>query len=419
MHRFVYKNNNLYCENLKIENIAHKVKTPFYLYSYSTLLDHYNKLKKAFAPIKPLICFSMKSNSSLAICRALVKQGAGLDIVSGGELYKALKAGADPKKIVYASVGKTAMEIDTAIRKGILFFNVESIPELIMIEKMCKRHQRRIKVCLRVNPDVKADTHRYITTGVSENKFGLDFYTARKVFFRRDNFPHLEIAGLHMHIGSQITDKKPFVKALRRLSSLIKDLRADGIRVHYVNIGGGLGIIYRKERPQTAQDYANEILPILKGLDAKIILEPGRFISGNSGILVARVLYVKKTRKKRFIIVDAGMNDLMRPSLYEAYHEILPLRRSGSRRMSKADVVGPICESSDYIAKDRSLPQAKEGDFLAVMSAGAYGFSMSSNYNARPRAAEVMVIKGKHYVVRRRETYEDLVKGETIPKVLR
>jgi len=418
MHRFMYKRNNLYCENLKIENIAHEVKTPFYLYSHATLLDHYRKLRDAFVPLKPLICFSMKSNSNLAICRALIKEGAGLDIVSGGELYRALKVGADPKKIVYASVGKTAMEIDTAIRKGILFFNVESIPELIMIEKMCKRHHKRIKVCLRVNPNVKANTHHYITTGVSENKFGLEFETAKAVFTQTNNFPHLDIVGLHIHIGSQITEKAPFVKALRRLSTFVKSLRSDGIRIEYVNIGGGMGITYQKERPQTAQGYAKAIIPILKKLKVHVILEPGRFISGNSGVLITKVLYVKKTQRKRFIIVDAGMNDLMRPALYEAYHEIIPLKKSGRRSLSKADVVGPICESGDYIAKDRLLPQVKEGQLLAVMSAGAYGFSMSSNYNSRPKVAEAIVVKGRCYIIRRRETYKDLIRGESIPRVL-
>lgn len=416
----MYKNNNLYCETVKIGNIAHRIKTPFYLYSYATLLDHYRKLRKAFAQVRPLICFSMKSNSNLAVCRALVKEGAGLDIVSGGELYKALRVGADPKRIVYASVGKTAMEIDTAIKKGILFFNVESTPELVMIEKICKRRHRRTKVSLRINPGVRAETHRFITTGISENKFGLDFNTLRMIFRKRATFPHLDIIGLHIHVGSQITNKAPFVRALRKITSFIEELRASGIRIDYVNIGGGMGIIYSKERPQTAQDYAKAIVPLLKKLKIKVILEPGRFISGNSGILITKVLYVKETARKRFIIVDAGMNDLIRPALYSGYHEILPLKlsRGLGRRLIKADVVGPICESADFLAKNRRLPRVKEGDLLAIMSAGAYGFSMSSNYNARPRAAEVMVIKGRYYTVRQRETYQDLIRGESIPRVL-
>ncbi len=416
----MYKNNNLCCETVKIEDIARKVGTPFYLYSYATLLDHYRKLRKALAPIKPLICFSMKSNSNLAVCRALVKEGAGLDIVSGGELYKALRVGADPRKIVYASVGKTAMEIDVAIRKGILFFNVESIAELVMIEKICKRRRKKMRISLRINPSVKAATHHFITTGISENKFGIDFNAARMIFRRRQAFPHLDIIGLHMHIGSQIIDKAPFVNALRKMACFIKELRADGIRVDYINIGGGLGIIYSKERPQTARSYAKAVLPILKKLKVKVIFEPGRFISGNSGVLITKVLYVKQSPGKRFIIVDAGMNDLIRPALYDAYHEILPVKSLGGRqRLLKADVVGPICESADFLAKNRRLPEVKEGDLLAVMGTGAYGFSMSSNYNARPRAAEVMVIRGRYYIVRQRQTYQDLIRGEVIPKVLR
>lgn len=418
MHRFTYKNNNLYCEGLKVEDIAHRVKTPFYLYSQATLLDHYRKLKKAFSPISPLICFSMKSNSNMAVCRTLVNEGAGLDIVSGGELFKALRIKVNPRKIVYASVGKTATEIDAAVRKGILFFNVESTPELVIIEKICKRRNRKTKVSLRINPDVKADTHQYITTGVSESKFGLDFNTARRIFLRRDLFPHLDIVGLHIHIGSQITNSRPFVMALRKTASFIKELRAKGVKIDYLNIGGGMGIVYSREQPQTAEEYAKATLPILRKLNVKVILEPGRFISGNSGILVTKILYVKKATKKRFIIVDAAMNDLLRPSLYHAHHEILPLRHMSRQHFTKADIVGPICESGDYLAKDRRLPDVKEGDLLAVMSAGAYGFSMSSNYNSRPRVAEVMVIKGSCHIVRRRETYKDLIRGEVVPRTL-
>ncbi len=419
MHKFNYRNNNLYCENVKIEDIARKTGTPFYLYSHGTLIDHYRKLRAALAPVKPLICFSMKSNSNLAVCRSLVKEGAGLDIVSGGELFKALKAGADPRKIVYASVGKTAMEIDTAIRKNILFFNIESIPELVLIEKICKMRHRRARVSLRINPDVKAHTHHFITTGISENKFGLNFNTAAEIFAKRNAFPHVDIIGLHMHIGSQIIQQAPFVNALRKLSLFVKALRANGARIDYINIGGGMGIIYSNEQPQTAKDYARAILPILKSLKARIIIEPGRFISGNSGILVTKVLYVKEAHRKRFVIVDAGMNDLIRPALYDAYHEILPIKKNTNLRSIKADVVGPICESADFIAKDRKLPRFSEGDLLAVMSAGAYGFTMSSNYNSRPRAAEVMVTGNKFHVVRRRETYQDLIRGESIPGILK
>ena len=419
MHHFKYKNNNLYCESVDIVKIADEVKTPFYLYSYKTFIDHYRKIKDAFKSLKPLICFSMKSNSSLSVCKALIKAGAGLDIVSGGELYKANKIGADPKRIVYASVGKTALEIDRALKAGILFFNVESIPELVLIERLCGRGDRRAQIAVRVNPGVKASTHKYITTGTHENKFGIDENTVEKIFKEKGRFPHLDIIGLHIHIGSQITDSAPFVKAIRKASKLIATLRRRGHRIDYLNIGGGLGIVYNKERPQTAKEFAKATTPILKKLKVNLILEPGRFISGNSGVLVTKVLYVKKSPGKNFMIVDAGMNDLMRPSLYEAYHEILPLRRSKSRKTTKFDVVGPICESGDFIARSRRLPLIKESEYLAVMGAGAYGFSMSSNYNARPRAAEVMVIRGRYYITRRRERYADLIRGEKIPRALR
>ena len=418
MHRFKYRNNNLYCESVRVSDMAEDIGTPFYLYSHGTLIDHYRKIRDAFSSIKPLICFSMKSNSSLSVCRALVRSGAGLDIVSGGELFKARKVKADPEKIVYASVGKTAMEIDNAIKAGILFFNVESIPELIMIEKLCARSGQRARVCVRVNPGVEAHTHHYITTGTKQNKFGIDKDTVIKIFDSKKEFAHLDIIGLHVHIGSQITQSAPFVKAIKILSGLIRDLRKAGHRIDYLNIGGGLGIIYHKERPQTAKDFAGAVMPFLKKLGVRLILEPGRFICGSSGILVTRVLYVKKTPHKNFIIVDAGMNDFMRPSLYGAYHEIVPLVRSDSRRKAIFDVVGPICESGDFMAKDRRLSLVKEGEFLAVMGTGAYGFSMASNYNARPLGAEVMVINGKYYVTRKRQAYDDLIRGEEVPGIL-
>lgn len=419
MHHFKYRNNSLYCESIKVQDIAEEVGTPFYLYSYRTLIDHYRKIKEAFASLRPLICFSMKSNSNLSVCRALVKAGAGLDIVSGGELFRAMKVKADPKRIVYASVGKTSIEIDRAIRAGILFFNVESLPELVVIERLCARSKKRARVSVRVNPGVETHTHRYITTGTQQDKFGIDADTVIRIYREKDKFPHLDIIGLHIHIGSQITESPPFIKAIKRVSSLIKILRNEGHRVDYLNIGGGLGITYHKERPQTAEQFARAVIPLLERLNIKLILEPGRFISGNSGILVTRVLYVKKTKVKNFIIVDAAMNDLMRPTLYGAYHDILPVaRRPSPVGHKKFDVVGPICESGDFLAKDRSLPLVKEGEFLAVMGAGAYGFSMSSNYNARPRCAEVMVIGPRYYVTRKRETYSDLIRGEKIPQVL-
>jgi len=420
MHYFKYNKAKLYCESVCVEKIAKDVGTPFYLYSYKTLISHYMKIKEAFKSLKPVICFSMKSNSNLSVCQALLKAGAGLDIVSGGELFKARKLGADPKKIVYASVGKTATEINDALKAGILFFNVESMPELALIDRLCERMKKRAKVAIRVNPGVKAKTHKYITTGTKSNKFGIDEDTTLRIFNNSVKFKHIDIIGIHIHIGSQIIQVDPFLKAIRKVSSLIGVIRKAGHRVDYLNIGGGLGIVYNDEKPQTAKDFAKAVIPMLNKLNVKLILEPGRFISGNSGILVTKVLYVKKTLGKSFMIVDAGMNDIMRPSLYDAFHEILPVvRGSSGQEKQKFDVVGPICESGDFIAKGRKLVPASEGDFLAVMSAGAYGFSMSSNYNARPRAAEVMVINGKYYIVRKRESYQDLVRGEVIPKVLK
>lgn len=419
MHEFRYRGQQLYCENVNISRIASSVGTPFFLYSYDTLIDHYNKLATALAKFEPLICFSMKANSNLAVLRVLVKAGAGLDVVSGGELFKALKVGCSPKKIVYASVGKTEKEIATAIESKILFFNVESLPELAMIDRIAHRLGKVVDCALRVNPDIDPKTHRFITTGKAENKFGLDFGIVEEIFTHRGNYPNVRIRGIHLHIGSQIVRSQPFCKAIRKVADFIRKLEGKDIRIEWLNIGGGLGIIYKDETPQTAECFARAISPILKELDVRLILEPGRFIAGNSGILVTKVIYVKKTRARNFVIVDAAMNDLIRPSLYGAYHEVLPVIKSLARRRIPADVVGPVCESGDVLARNRRLPELESGELLAIMGAGAYGFTMSSNYNSRPRAAEVMVIKGKIYTVRQRETYEDLIKGENIPKELR
>jgi len=419
MHDFKYRGNRLYCESVNIESVARKVGTPFYLYSYKTLLDHFRKIKKAFSSIDPLICYSMKANSSLAIVKSLVKAGAGLDIVSGGELYKALKVGCPANRIVYASVGKTEEEIIEAIRRGILFFNVESLPELDLINEVSRRQNRVAQVAIRINPDVEPGTHQYITTGKLTNKFGMDFLTARKIFAQRKRFPNLNINGLHMHIGSQIIAGEPFLDAIRRVVRFIDNLKFLGIRLEYLNIGGGLGIIYKDEKPQTADDFARAVAPILKRTGLKIILEPGRFIVGNAGILVTRVLYIKKSINKIFVIVDAGMNDLIRPSLYQAYHEIVPLNKTLGRPTRTVDVVGPICESGDFFAKDRKMTLPNEGDFLAIMSAGAYGFSMSSNYNSRKRPSEIMAKANKFFVVRKRQAYQDLLEGETIPSFIK
>jgi len=415
MHDFNYRHNNLYCESVNIEGLARKYGTPLYVYSRNTLISHYRKIKEAFSQINPMICFSMKANSNLAICKALVREGAGLDIVSGGELYRAFKTGVSSRKIVYAGVGKTEKEIEIAIRHHIFFFNVESIPELELINRVAGRLGIRQKVAIRINPDIKARTHKYITTGHDENKFGIDFKTAKKIFLRKSRYKNLNMSGIHIHIGSQIVDAGPFVRAIERIAGFIKDLESHGAAIRWLNIGGGLGIIYSRERPQTAKEYAKAVLPVLKKVKANIILEPGRFIAGNAGVLVTRIQYIKETPSKNFAIVDAGMNDLIRPSLYEAYHEILPVKSSsysGSKEIRVFDVVGPICESGDFLGKDRKFISLREGDLLSVMGAGAYGFSMSSNYNSRPRAAEVMVEESKTKLIRRRETYEDLIRTE-------
>lgn len=419
MHEFNYKNKQLYCEQVKVEDLAAKYGTPLYVYSYHTLMDHFIKLEEAFADVNPLICYSVKANSNLAILKALVDRGAGLDIVSGGELYRAIKAGCPPEKIVYASVGKTEREIEEAIRKGILFFNVESAPELENINRIAKKLNRIPNIAIRINPDVEPKTHKFITTGKLTNKFGIDLKSAHKIILLRNSLLNVNISGLHIHIGSQITESKPFVAAINKIVNFIAHLKEEGIALEYLNIGGGLGVVYDNEKPQTALGYARRVLPLLKKTRLKIIMEPGRFIAGNAGIMVAKVLYVKSTPKKKFVIVDAGMNDLIRPALYGAYHQITPLNLSGPRaRKEKVDVVGPICESGDFFAKERYLCKVKEGDYLAIMGAGAYGFSMSSNYNSRRRAQEVMVVKDKIFIIRKRDSYDDLLRNEIIPAFL-
>ncbi len=414
MHDFRYKNNQLYCEDVNIQGLAQRYGTPLYIYSRHTLLDHYEKLKNAFSGVDALICYSVKANSNLAILKALVEKGAGLDIVSGGELFRAIKAGCPAERIVYASVGKTDKEIEEALNIGILFFNVESAPELENINRIAKKLNKRARVAIRLNPDVEAKTHKFITTGKLTNKFGIDFDNARRILKSRGEFSNLEISGIHIHIGSQITVSQPFVSAIKKVINFIGGLKKEGVILQYLNIGGGLGIVYDDERPQTAIRYARKVLPLLKKTGLKIILEPGRFIVGNAGILVSQVLYVKSTPRKKFIIVDAGMNDLIRPALYGAYHQILPIKKAEGKRqkIEKVDVVGPICESGDFFAKERKMQQVKEGDYLAVMSAGAYGFSMSSNYNSRCRPAEVMVSGSKAFVIRERDSRQDLIRSE-------
>jgi len=424
MHDFHYKNGQLYCEQVPVSEIAEQVGTPFYLYSRKTITDHYAKLEKAFRSVNPLICFSMKSNSNLAFLSTLVRQGAGLDIVSGGELYRALNAGCPPEKIVYAGVGKTRPEISQAIDAGILLFNVESIPELETIDTIARSKRQTANVSLRINPGIDPKTHRHITTGKKGTKFGIDFQTAFEIFLERNDLPNLNISGLHVHIGSQITSGDPFVKALKKVLDFVKSLEKEKIEIQYLNLGGGLAAVYHEENPQSADQYAARLLPLLRKTrfaDKKhrrgmLIFEPGRFIAANSGIFVTSVLYVKKTREKNFVIVDGGMNDLIRPALYDAYHEIASVKKPDSAATMLSDVVGPICESGDFLGTGRKLPVGlNPEDLLAVFGTGAYGFTMSSQYNSRPRSPEVMV-SGRYFeVVRTRETYRDLVRGERPP----
>ncbi len=418
MHDFVYKNGELYCEGVPVKSVAQRVGTPFYLYSSNTLTNHVKAFAGAFEGTPHLICFALKSNSNGAVLRLLGREGAGADIVSGGELFRALRAGIPPKKIVYAGVGKRRDEIEYALKIDILMFNVESGEELLALDRAAKEMHVKARIALRVNPNIDPKTHAYISTGLKENKFGIPIEQALEHYQTAKNLSHVEVVGIHQHIGSQITEIRPFVDAIEKLVSFVKDLRSAGMSIQYINIGGGLGITYKDETPPLPKELAKAIQPLLKDCGCTLVLEPGRAIVGNAGILVTSVLYHKVSGEKRFLIVDAGMNDLIRPSLYEAYHEIKPVIEPASSHKAIFDVVGPICESGDFLAKDRKMPEVKHGDLLAVMGAGAYGFSMSSNYNSRLRVAEVVVKGNEYFIVRERETYNDLIRSEKVPRWL-
>lgn len=418
MHYFEYKQGELYCEGVPVSRVAQQVGTPFYLYSYKTLVRHFNVFNEAFEGIPHLVCYSMKANSNLALIRLFVNLGGGVDVVSGGELYRALKGGADPQKIVFSGVGKKEDEIEYALKAGILMFNVESSMELRTINEVAGRMNRKAPISIRVNPDIDARTHPYITTGLKQNKFGIDILRAPMAYRLASELPNLDVVGIDCHLGSQLVEVEPFVDALKKLKSLVDSLRKEGMEVRYLDLGGGLGITYNDEEPPDPVEYASNILDEIRSFDCTLILEPGRVIVGNAGILVSRVLYTKENEEKRFIIVDAAMNDLVRPSYYGSFHQVLPVGKE-NREEIVADVVGPICESSDFLAKGRRIPRLHQGELIAVMSAGAYGFSMSTNYNSRPRAAEVLVQDDKVHVIRKREEYGDLVRGEEIPEFLR
>jgi len=415
MHHFAYREDELYCEDVAVQKIAAEIGTPFYLYSHATLTRHFKAFSEAFAGMQKLICFSAKANTNLAILKLFATAGCGLDIVSGGELFRGMQAGFTPDRIVYSGVGKRVDEIDYALKSDILMFNLESLDELKLINQRAGQLNQRARIAIRVNPDVDPKTHPYISTGLKKNKFGIDTATALEGYRLAGSLKNIEVIGIDCHIGSQITEAGPFEDALKSIKDLIRQLKSElGIQIQYIDMGGGLGITYADETPPSLKEYAKAFLENLEGMGLTLILEPGRVLVGNAGVLVTCVLYKKVGKGKKFIIVDAGMNDLMRPTLYNAFHAIEPIVRNQAP-LTVADVVGPICESGDFLAVDRNLTEANADDLLAVMSTGAYGFVMSSNYCSRPRVAEVMVKNDQYHVVKKRETYQDLVKGESIP----
>lgn len=418
MHHFLYQNNELYCENVPVRKIAEKVGTPFYLYSHATLVRHFQTFNNAFEGTDRLICYSAKANTNQALLKLFATLGGGLDIVSGGELYRGLQAGFSADRIVYSGVGKRIDEIDYALKEGILMFNVESIDELTVLDRRAGLLGKVASIALRVNPDVDPKTHPYISTGLEKNKFGIKIKSALEGYKYAHQLPNIAVKGIDCHIGSQITEATPFKDALKGLVTLVNTLLDIGIHIQYMDVGGGLGIVYDDESPPLPDEYAKAVTEALKGTQLRLILEPGRVIVGNAGILVTQVLYRKKGKDKEFVIVDAAMNDLIRPVLYNAYHAIWPVKENWDNVIN-ADIVGPICETGDFLALDRQIPDIKQNEFLAVMSAGAYGFVMSSNYCSRLKVAEVMVKENDFHVIRYREEYPDLIRSESLPPFLR
>ena len=432
MHSFQYRDSKLHCEDVDLARPAEEFGTPLYVYSAGTILDHYRRMDEALAPLDHLICYAVKANSNRAILKLLAEAGAGFDIVSGGELFRALKSGADPQKITFAGVGKTRDEIEYALEQRVHSFNVESEAELGLIDKIAASKKTRAPIALRVNPDVDPHTHKYISTGSHENKFGIALDDASRIYERASKMANIDIVGVQMHIGSQITEAGPFAAAINKVAPLARELKSKyGIK--FFSIGGGMGIIYRRALESgsgkwwhdhgaeksafSVRDYADAIIPPLRDLGLRVLVEPGRFIVGNAGVLLTRVLYIKSSAAKTFAIVDAGMNDLIRPALYQGYHEIVPVEQRLSAESSAAspariDIVGPVCESGDFFALDREMPEPREGDLLAIMSAGAYGFNMASNYNSRPLPAEALVRGDRIKLIRKRQTWEDLTRNE-------
>ncbi|MEW6347661.1 MAG: diaminopimelate decarboxylase [Thermodesulfobacteriota bacterium] len=421
MHYFHYKDDRLCCEDVPIDAICDEFGTPVFVYSKATLQRHFDVFKAPFRTLDHLICFSVKACSNLSVIKLFADMGSGVDIVSGGELFRSLKAGVDPSKIVYSGVGKKVSEIDEALAAGILLFNVESEEELAAIDQRARGMGKKAQVALRINPDVDPKTHPHITTGLRENKFGIEMARAVVIYRAAKDMAGIDPVGVDCHIGSQLTQIGPIIEAVARLKHLIGALAAEGIPIRYLDIGGGLGIPYHDEEPPPPSEYGAQICGLVSDMGLTLILEPGRVLVGNAGILVTQVLYRKHGPDKAFVIVDAAMNDLMRPTLYKAHHEVWPVKKASShdpREKIVADLVGPICESGDFFARHREMDPVQSGELLALMSAGAYGFSMSSNYNSRPRACEVLVDGPEYFLIRKREAYEDLIRGEEIPRTL-
>lgn len=417
MDYFEYRNGELFCEDVPVKAVARKVGTPFYLYSLGTFERHFRVFDGAFAGMPHLVCYSLKANSNGALVRTVAKLGGGADIVSGGELYRAIEAGIPANRIVYSGVGKSAGELRYAIETGIRMINIESEGEFLVLKKLSRKMKKKVPVSIRVNPEIDPKTHPYITTGLKKNKFGVLWGEAARLYREIAAEDYLAPVGISSHIGSQILELGPFIEAVTSLKSMILELKGQGIAIEMLDIGGGLGISYKDELPPHPDEYARVVKENLGDMGITLIMEPGRVIVGNSGIFVTRMLYVKRTAGKTFYVVDGAMNDLVRPSLYNAYHEILPVDENKGKTLV-VDLVGPICESGDFFAKDRELAELKEGSLVAVKGAGAYGFAMSSNYNSRRRAAEVLVKGGEFYVVRKRETLKDLTRGESTPSFL-
>jgi len=432
VHSFRYRDGKLYCEDVDLARVADELRTPTYVYSAGTILDHHARLNAALAALDHLICYAVKANSNRAILKLLADAGTGFDIVSGGELYRVLAAGGDPAKCTFAGVGKSREEIEYALEQRVYSFNVESEAELDHIDRIAGSKETRAPIALRVNPDVDPHTHEYISTGLHENKFGIALDRIGAVYEQAAKMRNVEIVGVQMHIGSQIAEAKPFASAIGKVAPIVRELKSRyGIK--FLSVGGGMGIVYQRALESgsgkwwhehssesfafSVRDYAEAIVPPLRKLDVRILVEPGRFLVGNGGVLLTRVRYIKKTGAKKFAIVDAGMNDLIRPALYQSYHEIVPVCRASvsDAGTEKIDIVGPVCESGDFFALNREIPELHEGDLLAIMSAGAYGFVMASNYNSRPLPAEALVRGNKFALIRKRQTWEDLVRGEVEP----